>query len=445
MLLCLTASHRTTGFDLLEKLSVGAPLVAASVKRNAHNSVRGVVMIATCNRFEAYLDVDDGPGAAQGAISATLDVFAAASKIDVGEIRNAVTVLSNARVVEHLFAVSSGLESVVIGEGEIAGQVRRALDRARRHKTVTSDLERLFQNASRASRGVKARTGLGRVDGSLVRLAFELASSRVTDWKQSRVLVLGTGRYAKTCLAALRDRGAWDIRVYSPSGRAEQFARDHNLAVVEHDHLVRALADCDIVIACTASNGYVIDAQHIARARNRDHHQERQLYLDFGMPRTIDPEVALSDGIELLDLELLKLHAPLTHFTVTDEARTVVAEAVANFDASLADASIAPAVVALRKHVFDALDAEITRARRRGDSSRTENALRHLAGVLLHTPSVRARTLARSGQSERFIDALDVLFGVAPDSRSAPVVQIDAEHSSCPVSSTTIPRGERAS
>jgi len=434
MFLCLTASHHNASFTLLEKLSVGAPLVAATVTRDARNSVRGVVVIATCNRFEAYLDVDDLSRAIQHAISSTLDILAAASNVNVAEIRGAVTVLSGNHVAEHLFAVSSGLESVAVGEGEIAGQVRRALDIAREQGTVTSDLERLFQNASRTSRGVKARTGLGHADRSLVRLALDLASSRVTDWEQSRVLLLGTGRYARASLAALRQRGATDIRVFSPSGRATQFTQGRNLATVEQSDLVRAIAECDIVVACSVSDRHLINTDHVAAARDHGDHRERQFYIDFGLPRNIDPEIAQMAGIEFLDLELIRLHAPLTDLNATDEARTLVAAAAADFGASLADAAIAPAVVALRKHVFDALDAEIARARRRGDSEATEGALRHLAGVLLHTPSVRARTLARAGESDRFTEALEVLFGVLPEPRSAPIIRIDAERTSAPSS-----------
>jgi len=126
-------------------------------------------------------------------------------------------------------------------------------------------------------------------------------------------------------------------------------------------------------------------------------------------------------GVELLDLETISLHAPMAELTAADDARALVSSAAAEFHAVAAEQSLTPAVVALRRHVFDLLDAEIERARSRGDSSeRTESALRHLAGVLLHTPSVRARELAREGRGEEFRDGLESLFGLT-DTRAAAV------------------------
>src|SRR5690606_23739787 len=119
---------------------------------------------------------------------------------------------------------SSGLKSVVIGEDEIAGQVRRALDQSRASGVVSSSLERLFQAAARTSKAVKSTTAVGRADRSLVRLGLDLAASRIPDWSATRVRVIGTGQYAAMTIAALRDRGVTEVEVYSPSGRAAAFA-----------------------------------------------------------------------------------------------------------------------------------------------------------------------------------------------------------------------------
>jgi glutamyl-tRNA reductase len=169
-----------------------------------------------------------------------------------------VQVLGGGDVVQHLFAVSSGLESVVVGETEISGQVRRALEDARRNGTTTSELERLFQEAAHTSRGVKTRTRIGAAGRSLVRLGLELASSRITDWAQTRVLLVGTGSYAATTIAALRDRGAQHIQVFSPSGRAPWFAAKHDL--VAATDLRTAIGTSDVVITCTSSEVPVVEA-----------------------------------------------------------------------------------------------------------------------------------------------------------------------------------------
>jgi len=294
--------------------------------------------------------------------------------------------------------VTSGLESVVIGEDEIAGQVSRALDRARTDGTTSRDLERLFQRATHTSRGVKNHTAIGGRDRSLVRLALELASSRVGDWADARVLVVGTGRYAATTVAALRDRGATDLRVFSRTGRGPAFALKHGM-VDSTDF------DVDVVIACTA-NTVLGPELFVGTAR--------RLVIDLGLPRNIDPAVAAIPGIEMLDLETISLHAPLDELSAHEDARAIVRSAAAGFTA---EAEAEPSIVALRAHVFELLDAEISRARARGAGDETEAALRHLAGVLLHGPSVRARELASEGRAEEFAAGLEAVYGIRPVER----------------------------
>ncbi len=399
MLLCLTANHRNTRFEVLDRLSVTAPDALGAIA--SAPGVQGAVLVATCNRFEAYLDVRD-VGAREVAdrvlaLVARTEGTAGSESGDVDELARSVAVLEGDDVPHHLFAVSSGLESMVVGEDEISGQVARALERARAQGTTTSALERLFQRAAATSRVVRAATDLGGAGRSLVRLALELASSRVTDWGRARVLVVGTGQYAATTIAALRERGAADIRVYSATGRAAMFGRRYG--VRPEPDLGPAVGAADVVVTCTAR--YTVTPDHVPD-------DERRLVIDLGLPRNVDPAVGALPGVELLDLELIALHAP--HVAVDpSDARLLVDEAAAAFGA---DQTIAPAIVDLRRSVFDVLDAEIERATARGADGRTVEALRHFAGVLLHTPSVRARELARAGRADEVVAALETLFGI---------------------------------
>jgi len=430
VLICLTASHRNASFDLLERLSIGAPTAASRLVTDS-DVLDGAVVLATCNRFEAYLDIagDDR----DSAVSATVDAVATASDLVPAEVLDSVSVLGGGDVVQHLFAVSSGLESVVVGETEISGQVRRALEDARANGTTTSSLERLFQEAAHTSRGVKTRTRIGAAGRSLVRLGLELASSRITDWARTRVLLVGTGSYAATTIAALRDRGAADIQVFSPSGRAPWFAAKHDL--VAATDLREAIGTTDVLITCTSTEVPVVEPADLADGR-------RRIVIDLGLPRNVDPDVADVDGVELLDLETISIHAPIAELNAESEARQMVDDAVSRFRAQALEQSTTPALVAFRKHVFDILDDEIDRAKRReGDAEsaeQTERALRHLVGVLLHRPSVRARELGRAGRGEEFVGALDALFGVRPEPEAelpAPIVPL-AERTApeCPVS-----------
>jgi glutamyl-tRNA reductase len=407
VLLCLTANHRNANFEILEKLSIGAPQ-AAGILVNGGDHVAGAVVLATCNRFEAYLEIDEPLTAATAvAVENSVRVISDASGIDPAALRDTLTVLSGDAVAEHLFSVSSGLESVIVGEDEISGQVRRALEQARAAGTTSSGLERLFQKAANTSRGVKNQTAIGGAGRSLVRLGLELASSRITDWSATRVLIVGTGQYAATTVAALRDRGAVDVTVYSPSGRAARFAL--RLGLSASVDLVAALTVADVVITCTTSVAPVLTPSHFSTASVT----RCRILIDLGLPRNVHPEVASVPGIELLDLETISLHAPLEELTATTDARALVSSAAFEFAATTAEQQLTPSVVALRAHIFGLLETEIDRARARGDEDgRIEAALRHLTGVLLHTPSVRARELARVGEAQSFSDAVTALFGI---------------------------------
>ncbi|GAA3755282.1 glutamyl-tRNA reductase [Microbacterium kribbense] len=417
MLLCYSANHRTTGFDELGRLERGADGVIARLADC--DLIAGSVVLSTCNRFEAYLEVPDGTSAQ--AREATLAAIGASADMPVDEVHGAGALLVGDAVVEHVFAVASGLESIVVGEGEIAGQVRRALESARSRGTVTRELERVFQRASRASRGVQSRTALSQAGRSVVRLALDLAEGRITDWAQTRVLLVGTGRYAGASLAALRARGVRTVQVFSRTGRAAGFAASHGIAAATD--LESAVADSDLIVACSVAPQVILDAATVASARRRPAALPRRLIIDLGLPRNVDPSVAQLPDVELLDLETIGAHAEVPELAETAQARALVDEAVADYRRASAEDAVTPALVALRRHVFDVLDGEIAWARRRGDSSpQTEAALRHLAGVLLHTPSVRARELAAQGRADDFGDAISALFGLS--ARSCPVTDI---------------------
>ena len=428
VLLCVTASHKTASFELLERLSVHTDRVAPTIA--AHDEcVQGAVVVATCNRFEAYVEMDE-PVTAAGAVGveATLMAIESATGVSPADLEGSYEVVVGDDVAHHLFSVASGLESVVVGEGEIAGQVRRALTEAREQGTTSTELERLFQRASETQRGIKNATAIGRAGRSLVRLALELADSRVTDWSRLRVVLVGTGSYAAATIAALRDRGAADIQVASPSGREALFAARHGLRPVPATRLATAVATADLVITCTSAEHPVLSAAVFAEGAalaDRADLPSRRLVVDLGLPRNVDHDVAGVPDTDLLDLETIRLHAPLEELQATDDARRMVADAAARFVIAGERRSVTPAVVAMRAHVNEVLEAEIARARGRGDDGTTEQALRHLAGVLMHTPTVRAHELAEQGRADDVFTAVSALFGLEIDEPAAVVATDD--------------------
>jgi len=412
VLLCLTASHKTAPFDLLEKLSTPGESISPRIADT--EGVDGAIVLATCNRFEAYLDVP--AGADEHGIRTALAAIERGTGVSTAELDGSYEVLADGRVAEHLFSVASGLESVVIGEGEIAGQVRRARDEAHEAGATSPELERLFQRATETQKGVKNLTALGRAGRSLVRLALELADSRITDWSTQRTLLIGTGAYAAATVAALRDHGVADITVYSPSGRGERFAAKHELAWVDDAGFAAEAASSDIVVTCTSREEPVVTAG-LLRSGGRS---SGGFVIDLGLPRNVHPDVAEIDGMTLLDLETIRLHAPLEELQAHDDARRIVRDAATKFGVVGRELDATPAIVALRKHVFSLSEAEIARAKGRGDDARTEQALRHMVGVLLHEPTSRARELAASGRADEVFAALETLFGIDARPAEAP-------------------------
>lgn len=366
--------------------------------RRAH----GAVLVATCNRVEAYLDVP--PGADTSIAEATLRTLAGAARLPNDTLRGRAEVLAGAPALHHLFAVTSGLESIAVGEEEIAGQVRRAYEAARETGSTTPELDTAFQRAAKVSRDVRAATAIGKQGRSLVQFALQLAGTRVTDWRQTRALIVGTGNYAATTVAALRTLGVSELAVYSLTGRAGQFSDRYGVRA-END-LREAVAKAEVVITCT--NTYSVGVDDIAD-------DSRRTIIDLGLPRNVDPAVGRLPGVELMDLELIATHARLPMLAPDATARELVSSAAGAF---AAEQVAAPAIVALRRHVFDALDSELTRLASKSvppeQAAAVTEALRHFAGALLHDPTQRARDLAAGGRVGHFEAGLAAVFGIDP-------------------------------
>jgi glutamyl-tRNA reductase len=405
VLLSLTASHRELDLDALERLSTGSSSVGRVVVGSC-GPVAGAVVISTCNRFELYLDVD-APLSGDSVRHATrhvAELVARSSGVTGDVAARSFTVRTGSEVTEHLFAVAAGLDAMVVGEREIAGQVKRSLAEAREQETTSKTLELLFQTASRTSKRVGTDTELGAAGRSVVALALDLAERELPPWDGTRAVLIGTGSYAGASVAALRARGCDDIRVYSQSGRAEAFAESHGVQPV--DSLIEALADADLVVSCSgargraaaatpqderlgamvagnlggstvlpglvtengpeASLGHVLDAAALVRARERaadragDEPEPRPLViLDLALHRDVDPSVADVEGVLLFDLATLKAHAPAVAHDVVAQAQRIVDTAARRFEETRLGREADAAVIALLDEAEVRVVAEI--------------------------------------------------------------------------------------
>ncbi|WP_062516689.1 glutamyl-tRNA reductase [Demequina gelatinilytica] len=429
--LSLVASHRNRELAVLEQLQVGADTLASELI-DAHGAVAGAVVLPTCNRFEVYIETDD----TEAARDAVVDAIARASALDRETVEQALVPYEDDDAIQHLLSVTSGLESMVVGEREISGQVRRAHIEAQKRQQITPRLDRLFQSALRTSRVVAASTGLGTSGRSVVSVALDLADATV-DWNGARVLMIGTGALAETAVGTLHGRGARVDGVFSPSGRAQEFALRHRIEAVELDGLELAIREADVVFACSGGESVVVTPALVAAAR---HGLDAPLTLiDLALHRDIAPGVGELRGVTVIGLDDVGSSAPGESVGAIDAARSIVAHAVARFGDGETARSLDPAVVALREHVFGLLEREVARIRPGAGAPQeavdradeTEAALRRFAKTLLHTPTVRAREHAQAGEASQYLEAIRALYGIdvaVPDD-ACPVAEIDSEAS----------------
>lgn len=401
-LVLVGASHHDASLEELDRIArAGTDFARELVDGDA---VRGAVVLSTCNRFEVYLDLDRF----HAPVEAVTALIAERAELAPGDVADRVRVTVGPAVVQHLFAVTAGLESMVVGEDEITGQVREALTAAREAGTTSPLLQRLLQRALSTSKTVTSTTELGAAGRSVVTVGLDLVESRHGTVVRRRALVLGTGAYARVVVAALRARGCRDLAVHSSSGRAAAFAQSHDLRAV--DDLPAAVADADLVVAASGHGAPVLTADVVGARRDG-----RLPVLDLALASDLDDDVRKRSDVDVIDLEAIRAHAPGEHASAVLAAQEIVLAAAEDFERDETGRGAAPAVKAMRQHVAMLVDQEVERVRRRlGDQAGDEVArsLTRVTNALLHTPSVRAQELAHTGDLDDYAKAMHTLFGI---------------------------------
>ena len=313
-----------------------------------------------------------------------------------------------------LFATAAGLESMVVGEREIAGQLRRAFHAAWEEDTLSCDLGRALEHASRTSRLVATQTGLASSGRSVVAVGLDLAAQALRDaklrpLKEAQVVLVGTGAYAGATVTALRELGATNVRVYSRSERAQLFAQGRGIGWVDKAGLAQALDEADLVVTCRGLGSPVLTREIVQRVKTP------LVILDLALQRDVEAAVADLAGISYIDLLSVQRAVPQAHGEQVRAAREIVAREVGEFERSLGARSIDPVVRRLREHVDEVVGEEISRLRpvdgciSADDAAR---ALRHLAARLIHNPTVMARKAGESGQQDAYVEALQLVLGM---------------------------------
>ncbi len=411
MLMVLGSSHHDLGLTQLDRLTSGSEALGPALVSLCHREdspISGVVVVATCNRREIYLDAVRF----HDAIDESTAAVATASGVPGDEVSALLKVRVGAPVVAHLFTVASGLDSMVVGEAEIGGQVARALREAQTAKTATPAINLLFQHAARTAKRVATDTGVGAAGRSIASVALDIATSTV-HLDGARALVIGTGAYARVVAAELRSRGCSELAVFSPSGRASGFADRHRAVPVEPGMLAEAVAGVDVVVTCSGTSTNPLTADVLSAAVTQRH--SPLPIIDLALHSDLSAAARAVPGVRVIDLNTVSDQVDPSHVAAVGSAHDIVIAGVAAFEDRMAVRRLDPAIVALRKHVSVAVDREMSRLRAKYPAdvaADVELALHRVTQSLLHTPTMRAGELARTGDTADYLQALHTLFGI---------------------------------
>jgi glutamyl-tRNA reductase len=444
------------------------------------DDVAGAMVLSTCNRVEIYAEV----GKFHGAMAAICELLSRHSQVPPGELTPHLYVHYEDRAVQHLLAVACGLDSMVIGESQILGQLRQSLRLAREQGTLGRTLSALGSLALRAGKRAQSETTVGQAGATLVSFGLAAAARHLGAGLADRsapagtelalggdadvppalagrhVLVVGAGAMSGLAVASVARAGAADIVVANRTRqRAERLAASVGGRAAEMSDLVELIAAADLVVTCTGAAGHVITADMIdaaLRLKAEGLGSEPSglsggssglsggfsgavpptvVLLDLAMPRDVEQAVATLPGVAVIDLETLAAdrQAGIGPADVeVSEVRRIIAEELAAYGSASRAAAVSPTIVALRAKAATVVEAEL--ARLAGRLGRLDAAvmdevaksLGRLTDKLLHDPTVRVKELAGAPGAATYEDALRVLFDLDPATVQA-VAQADAE------------------
>jgi glutamyl-tRNA reductase len=423
-LLVIGASHKTATLSLRERLALPEGRAASLVGELVRTpEVHEALAISTCNRTEIYLVAADPVDAESLALSA----LARQAGIRPTELLGNLYSLRGTEAVRHLFSVAAGLDSMIIGENEIQGQVRRAYELALVEGTTGPITNRLFRDALSAGKRARTDTGISRSRVSVSSIAVELAENALGELGSRNVLVIGAGENGEITARALAERGVSTIFVANRRyDRAIGLAARFGGQAVRFDDLPELLVRADIVVSCTSSPHQIVGREELALVL--EERADRPLLLmDIAVPRDIDPAVRGLPGITLYDMDDLQ-HAVARNMSGREaeatKAGTLIEQEVERFTQWLGSLEVVPTIAALRERGDDIVAAVLRENEHRWDSmsdedrGRVEVMARAVVSRLLHEPTLRLKE-SEGDRAYVYVDALRELFalggGTAPE------------------------------
>ncbi len=413
-LLVVGMSHRSAPVPVLEQVVVSAdrvPKVLHDLGGATH--VHEALVLSTCNRVEVYAEVDKF----HGGVAEITEVLARSAGLARDALTAHLYVHYEDRAVQHLFTVACGLDSMVVGEGQILGQLRSSFRVAREEGTLGRVLDSLVRQALRVGKRAHAETDIDRAGASLVGTALQFAESELGALEGRRAVLVGAGSMGALAGATLRRAGVEDITVVNRSPEnASRLAVSLDARSAPLGDLQDVIAQADLLISSTGATGTVITAEDIADRAGRP-----LFVLDLALPRDVEPGVREIPAVSVVDLENLQSALEGQDAVRGAEAvQRIVTEEVGAFLAWERSARVAPTVVALRSKAAEVVDAELLRLSGRlpelDARSRDEVAItvRRVVDKLLHAPTVRVKELAEAPGGDSYAEALRELFDLDP-------------------------------
>ena len=368
----------------------------------AGNGIEGCVIISTCNRFEVYVDTETPDISAEYLLNKIYEC--------TGLSKSKIGIHTSSDAIRHLFRVSAGLESMIVGEAEIAGQVKQALREAQIQNQTSRITEALFQRAAEVSKKVSTETGLGTAGRSLITGGLDIVRESGFELRAKRVLVIGTGAYARVVTSALEREGVREIFTYSNSGRAELFAESHGTTPVTQGELRQVLEVCDVIVACSGTHGTTITTEDL-RALDK----KMLPVIDLSLARDVEKSVASLSNVMVIDLEEIYRRAPAEHHETIVQAEKLIENSVSQFTEDLKARRNDPLIRLLREHIETLVEEEVNRVRRKsGDeiASQVGRSLHAVTKTIFHKPTIAARDTAINNETDEYQRAIRVLFGL---------------------------------
>jgi glutamyl-tRNA reductase len=422
-LLAVGISHQTAPVALLEQVAMTTDdKVKALHELVGNDHVSEALVLATCNRVEVFAEVDRF----HGGVAEVSRVLARQAGASVEELSPYVTVHYEDQAVAHLFTVAAGLDSMVVGETQVLGQLRAAYALAQEEGTVGRSLHPVAQHALRVGKRVHSETGIDRAGANLVTVSLDHAEQRVGPLAGRPALVVGAGSMGALAASTLSRRGALVTVASRSPESAARLAAAVDGGTAELADLRAAVADADVLVTCTGATGLVVGTDVVAAAMAVRSGRPLAV-VDLALPRDVDPGVASLPGVHLVDLALLqgeRSAAGGTGPVAADDvsaAHALIEAETALLRAERQAAAVAPTVSALRSQAAEVVDAELLRlaarlpdldARARSEIART---VRRVVDKLLHEPTVRVKELASTPGGVDYADALRALFGLGLD------------------------------